>query len=132
MNIPVVPFLVLVLVTAGPAACDKAEKEVHPIPKLSYTMDVAPVLEAHCIRCHLPGARGAVASGLLMDSYEAIMEGSRFGPVINPGSAMTSSLYIMISGEERLTVNMPHGSAPLSGDEIETIRLWIESGASES
>ena len=132
MNNPVMLFFILVLITAGLTACDKTDKQVQPIPKVSYTSDVAPILEEHCIRCHLPGARGAVASGLLMDSYESIMAGSRFGPVINPGSAMTSSLYIMISGEERLTVNMPHGSNPLSDDAIETIRVWIETGASES
>ena len=131
MNMIVVPFIILLLITACLSACDKPVKEVHQIPQVSYMNDVAPILGKHCIRCHLPGTQGAVASGLQMNSYESIMRGSRFGPVINPGSAMTSSLYIMISGEERLTVNMPHGSDPLSDDEIETIRVWIENGANE-
>ena len=40
-------------------------------------------------------------------------------------------LYEVITKDE-LTVNMPHGKAPLSDEDIETIRLWIDSGAAEN
>ena len=66
-----------------------------------------------------------------MDSYESLMKGSQFGRVIEPGSATTSSLYIIISGKARLTVSMPHGTEPLGEAEMETIRVWIEQGAVE-
>jgi hypothetical protein len=59
------------------------------------------------------------------------MKGSRLGPVIKPGSALSSSLYILVSGKDKLTVNMPHGKAPLSAEDIETIREWINDGAVE-
>jgi hypothetical protein len=47
-------------------------------------------------------------------------------------TARTSSLYILVSGKGNLTINMPHGKAPLSAEEIETIRAWIDNGAVEN
>jgi hypothetical protein len=67
-----------------------------------------------------------------MDSYESVMKGTRFGQVINPGSAISSSLYILVTGKGNLTIDMPHGKDPLSAEEIETIRVWIENGAVEN
>jgi hypothetical protein len=67
-----------------------------------------------------------------MDSYTSLMKGTPFGPVINPGSPMSSSLYILISGKDKLTITMPHTREPLSDDDIRTIRIWIENGAIEN
>ena len=130
MNIRAISLVVLALVVAGLAACDKQAES--PVQKVTYVDDVGPILEAHCVGCHLPGEKGAESSGLLMDSYESLMKGSRFGRVIEPGSATTSSLHIIISGKARLTVSMPHGTEPLSDEQIETIRAWIDAGAIEN
>jgi hypothetical protein len=126
------PLVALLLVTAGLAACDKDKVQQPQFRKVTYADDVEPILQKHCAECHVAGKQGAVASGLLIDSYESVRKGSRLGPVINPGSAMTSSLYILVSGNDSLTINMPHGKAPLSAEEIETIRFWIENGAVEN
>ena len=130
MNIRSMPFAVLLPIAASLAACDKAEQ---PQPhKVTYTDDVKPILQKHCFECHVAGQQGAKASGLLMDSYASLMKGTSFGPVINPGSPTASSLYILISGKDKLTITMPHGKEPLSDNEIETIRVWIENGAVEN
>ena len=131
MRARVMPLAVLLLITAGLAACDKDKVAQPHFQKVTYVDDVAPILQKHCAECHVPGQQGAEASGLLLDSYESIMEGTSFGPVINPGTAMTSSLYVLLTGKERLTITMPHGKAPLSAEEIETIRVWIDNGAVE-
>lgn len=132
MSIRAMPLAVLLLIAAGLAACDKAEQEQLQIQKVTYVDDVGPIMQKHCAACHVAGQQGAEASGLLIDSYESIMKGSRFGSVINPGSAMTSSLYNLVSGKAILTITMPHGKDPLSAEEIETIRVWIENGAVEN
>ena len=130
MNIRSMPLAVLLPIVAGLAACDKAEQpQLH---KVTYEGAVRPILQKHCIECHAAGQQGARASGLLMDSYESMMKGTSFGPVIHPGSAMASSLYILISGQGKLTITMPHGGQPLSNEEIETIRTWIKNGAVEN
>ncbi|NNJ94047.1 MAG: hypothetical protein HKP57_04825 [Halobacteria archaeon] len=96
---------------------------------VSYADEVGPILQKHCGECHTSGQQGATATGFVVDSHETLMEGTQYGPVIDPGSAKTSTLYNLVSGKGNLTVNMPHGKDPLSADEIETIRLWIENGA---
>jgi len=130
MNIRVISLVVIPLVVAGLAACDKQAES--PVQKVTYVDDVGPILQEHCAGCHVAGEKGAESSGLLMDSYESLMKGSRFGRVIEPGSATTSSLHIIISGKARLTVSMPHGTEPLSDEQIETIRAWIDAGAIEN
>jgi hypothetical protein len=130
MSIGYMPLSVLLLIAAGLVACEKVEPP--QIQKVTYADDVSPIMQKHCADCHVAGRQGAEASGLLLDSYESVMKGSRFGPVVDPGSPMTSSLYILITGKARLTITMPHGKDALDAEEIETIRLWIVDGAVEN
>jgi mono/diheme cytochrome c family protein len=130
MNIRSMPLAVLLPIAACLAACDQPEPPQRQ--NVTYADDVRPILQKHCIECHVAGQQGARASGLLLDSYASLMKGTSFGPVINPGSSMASSLYILISGKDKLTITMPHGQKPLSDEEIETIRVWIENGAVEN
>ena len=130
MNIRAMHLAVLLLITAVLSACDKPEQQ--QLQKVTYADDVGPIIQKHCAECHVAGKQGARASGLMMDSYESLMKGTPFGQVINPGSAMSSSLYILIYGKDKLTITMPHGKKPLSDEEIVTIRVWIENGAAEN
>jgi len=132
MSIRTLHLAVLLVIATGLAACDKDKVEQQQFQKVTYADDVDPIMQKYCAECHVAGQQGAEASGLLIDSYESIMKGSRFGPVIHPGSAMTSSLYILVAGKGNLTITMPHGRDPLSAEEIETIRVWIENGAVEN
>jgi hypothetical protein len=109
-----------------------AEAAAAPVDAVSYAEDVAPILQKHCAECHLPGLPGAEATGFLVDSYASVMDGSQYGPVIKPGQADTSSLYILLSADDHITVHMPHGREPLSAEEIGTIRTWIDSGAPDN
>ena len=130
MNIRFMHLAALFPITAALSSCDNQNQpQFHNV---TYANDVEPIIQKHCAECHVTGQQGAKASGLLLDSYESLMKGTSLGQVINPGSAMSSSLYILISGKDKLTINMPHGNMPLSDEEIETIRVWIENGAVEN
>lgn len=132
MNSRVIPLTVLLALATGLAGCEQGGQQQPPpvqTPKVSYAEDVAPILQKHCAECHLPGMTGAVETGFQIDSYASLMKGSQYGPVIEPGLARTSSLFILLTGKDHLTVNMPHGREPLSELEIETIRVWIDQGA---
>ncbi len=131
LNIRILPLAVLLLITASLAACDRDKAEQVQSRKVTYVDDVEPILQKHCAECHTAGKPGAEATGLLVDSYESVMKGSQYGPVIDPGSARTSSLYILISAKDHLTINMPRNRTPLGAWEIETIRVWIDNGAPE-
>jgi hypothetical protein len=112
-------------VVAGLTACDTEA----PFTKVTYTADVEPIIQQNCLECHVTGQEGAEKSGYLMDSYEGVMKGTRYGPVIVPDSSESSSLYLLIAGQADPSIQMPHGKAPLSDEQVETIRLWIDKGA---
>ena len=98
---------------------------------LSYAKDVKPILDQYCGECHMPGGPGAEKSGFRVDTYRNVMKGTKFGPVVIPGSAESSSLYRLVAGKVDPSIRMPHGKDPLKPEEIETIRVWIEEGANE-
>jgi len=101
-------------------------------PTLSYRSDIKPILEKNCFECHVAGGEGAEASGFVMNTYQGLMKGTKFGPVIQPGSAISSTLYLMVSGKTDASIQMPHGRASLSDDEVAAIEKWIDQGAKDN
>ncbi|MGQ9660601.1 MAG: c-type cytochrome domain-containing protein [Thermochromatium sp.] len=65
--------------------------------EVSFAQNVQPILKKRCVECHLNGGAGHVASGFLVESYETVMKGTKFGPVIVPGHAASSSLYRLVA-----------------------------------
>lgn len=97
---------------------------------VSYTKDVAPVIAEHCTQCHVTGQPGYVVSGLDTSSYESLMRGTKFGPVVLSGDPLTSTLVMLIEGRADPSLKMPHGDAkPLEPSQIAIIRQWVEQGA---
>lgn len=77
----------------------------------------------------MPGGPGYEKTGLRMDSLEALMKGTKFGPVVVPGSSVSSTLYRLVSGEADPSIRMPHGSAGLPEADVARIAAWIDQGA---
>src|SRR5438874_3579509 len=93
-----------------------------------YATRVAPLLQGHCSGCHGEARQKA---GLRLDSFAAVMLGSRHGAVVRAGDARHSELYVRISLPPSDDKAMPpSGKTPLTGDEVTVIRLWIAAGAS--
>lgn len=97
--------------------------------KVSFSDNVMPILKAHCRSCHVPGGEGYAASGFSMENYETLMKGTKFGPVIVPGSSVSSTLVVLISGKAHQSINMPRKGEPLTDYEIGLVRTWIDQGA---
>lgn len=66
---------------------------------VSFAKHVKPLLDKHCTECHRSGGEGATKSGFLIESYDSLMKGTKFGAVIVPGDAVSSSLYRLLAGE---------------------------------
>jgi len=99
-------------------------------PTVSFQKDVVPILDQHCKSCHLPGQPGYVVSGFEVGSYESLMKGTKFGPVVLPGDPLTSVLVMLIEGRVDPSLRMPHGDATTpTKEQILTIRRWVEQGA---
>jgi len=103
------------------AAC--GQKEV------SYKADVQPILKQYCIECHVEGGQGYAKSGLLMTSYESLMKGTKFGPIIKPGDSLTSALTMLVEGRADPSLKMPHGKESLPKEKIDLLKKWVEQGA---
>jgi len=96
---------------------------------VSYSKDVQPILSKNCSDCHSPGKEGFVASGLDTTSYASLMKGGKFGPLVKPGNALSSSLNMLVEGRAHASIRMPHGREKLSDADIETLKVWVNEGA---
>lgn len=96
---------------------------------VTYQANVKPILDANCTSCHEPGGAGYTKSGLRTDSYDGLMKGTQFGPVVVPGSSVSSTLYILVAGKADPSIRMPHGKTALPDTDIATIAAWIDQGA---
>lgn len=97
--------------------------------EISYKADVQPILKQYCMECHVEGGEGYQKSGLLMTSYESLMKGTKFGPIIKPGDSLTSALNMLVEGRADPSLKMPHGKAPLPADKIAVLKKWVDQGA---
>lgn len=96
---------------------------------VSFKAEVQPILGQYCLECHDTGGTGAEKSGLVMSSYESLMQGTRFGAIVKPGDSLTSALIMLVEGRADPSIKMPHGKASLPKEEIALLRSWVEQGA---
>lgn len=106
--------------------------------RVSFLDDVQPILDRYCINCHSGAGEGAERSEYLVTDYDSVMKGTKFGPVVVPGSRLSSALYLVIAGKTAPEIRMPpHNEESLaagrgvmlSARAIETVGQWIDEGA---
>ena len=102
-------------------ACSKAE--------VSYANTIQPLFDKHCTTCHKPGGAGYEKSGFATTSYDAVMKGTRFGPVVVAGQSPSSTLMILVEGKADPSINMPHGQQQILEAEIKLLKAWVDEGA---
>lgn len=98
---------------------------------ISYRNDIDIILQKKCQQCHLPpSGSGYIRTGLNMESYDTLMNGTVFGEVIIPGDSKRSVLNKLVEGRTGEIMRMPHGKADkLTADEIHAFKLWVNQGA---
>ena len=85
----------------------------------TYENYAGPLFATKCAACH-----GDLASGgLNLSTYAGLMEGGQDGAVIVPGDS-ENSLLVQIQSAGKHFAN-------LTAEELDVIRKWIDSGASE-
>ncbi len=90
---------------------------------------VQPILQKHCLECHVQGQKGFEESGLDVSTYKDLMKGTNYGAIIVPGDAFTSNLMVLIEGRADISIQMPHSRKGLSKWEKLMLRRWINRGA---
>ena len=96
---------------------------------VSFKEDVFPILELRCLECHVPGGDGYEKSGLDLRTYESLMKGTNFGPVVVPGRAFESNLIAVIDQRTDKELWMPHNRKRMSKCERLLLRFWVNQGA---
>ncbi|MBI5919779.1 MAG: hypothetical protein HY849_10480 [Nitrosomonadales bacterium] len=99
--------------------------------EVSFKNDVQPILHDYCLSCHSPGGKGFLKSGLDMTSYEGLMKGTQFGPVVLPGNSEESTFTKLLTGTNK-GLKMPFGlnaAGTLDRQYILTLRRWVKQGA---
>lgn len=99
--------------------------------EVSFKDDVQPILHDYCISCHSPGGKGTMKSGLDMTTYENLMKGTVFGPVVIPGNPDASTFTRLLTGTEK-GLKMPQGlnaEGTLDNQYITLLKNWVKQGA---
>jgi hypothetical protein len=123
-----IPLSALTL-TLSLIGCDSTP----PPPAISFATDIMPVLKQHCLECHSPGGAGERSSGLNLASYNGLMKGTKFGPVVKAGDSLSSTLMILVEGRADESINMPHGGRPpVDAAQASLLRQWIDQGAANN
>lgn len=123
-------IIALVTITGAFSSClnDKGFDE------RDYPEDIARIIIPKCATsgCHNAASKDA-ASGLSLSTWAEMMEGSRNGAVTIPHSYPQSSMFLFTNTYEDIGVSvppsMPYNQAPLSRDEVLSLRYWISEGA---
>ncbi len=89
-----------------------------------FASQIRPVLAERCYGCHGPTLQ---QNGLRLDSLASMLKGSANGKDVIPGDGDKSPLVRRLLGLDR--PRMPYGAPPLSADEVELIRKWVNDGA---
>ena len=108
---------------AGSASVRRAPK-TEANQSAVFATSIRPILAERCYGCHGPGLQ---QNGLRVDSLAALLKGSESGPIVVAGHADKSRLMRRLMAQER--PQMPYGGPPLSADQIQTVRQWINAGA---
>jgi len=101
--------------------------------QMSFKDDVQPIFKLYCVSCHqAPNGEGYKVSGLNLTTYQGVMKGTKYGPMIVPGNADYSNLMWLLDWKASPQLRMPHGKKQLPIGERDIIRAWINQGAKDN
>jgi len=97
---------------------------------LSYSEDIAPAFRGWCVSCHQPGGEGFKKTGLDLTTYQGLMKGTDYGPMVIAGKPDETNIMRLVNGETK--VRMPFEHKPLPACVRQNIWSWIFEGAKDN
>jgi len=96
--------------------------------KVDFTRDIRPVLAERCITCHGPDAASRKAR-LRLDRRQDVFEDRGGYFTVVPGEPKQSELWLRMTDDFPEDRMPPPESEPMSEEELQLVRRWIEEGA---
>ncbi|GDY21991.1 hypothetical protein LBMAG56_33380 [Verrucomicrobiota bacterium] len=90
-----------------------------------YERDIKPLLQQRCYSCH---SRLKQKGDLRLDAGVFIHKGGKHGPAVVPGKSAASHLLQRVLATDE-TERMPPEGKPLTPEQIELLKAWIDAGA---
>jgi ankyrin repeat protein len=115
---------VVVLAAIVGVLCSGTHSLSQTTEQVDFRRDVLPILRQNCVGCHGPTRQ---MNSLRLDRRSRALRGGTL-TVIAPGNSASSRLYRRLIGNQFGNSMPPSG--PLPPDQIETIKTWIDQGAS--
>ena len=98
--------------------------------QVSYERNIAPIINNKCNSCHTaPNGFGYITTGLMTDSYDGLMMGSIYGPIIVSGDSRRSILNKIVEGRTSNMCKTPNNEDRLSNEDIRILNVWVNQGA---
>lgn len=99
--------------------------------QVSFEKDITPIIARNCNGCHRePNGYGYRATGLKMDSYDSIIQGTMYGSIIVAGDSRRSILNKQVEGRTgKKQCNPRRDKEGISNEEIEALKIWVDQGA---
>lgn len=92
---------------------------------VSFTKDIAPLINEKCVGCH--GA-GMQSGGLRLDTFANWKKGGKSGLLLVPGSPQTSLIGARMTTPD-MNLRMPKNAAAIDKDKLTVLANWISQGA---
>ena len=111
------------------APADQSSTSAAPVvaeDKINFYKQIMPILEEKCTSCH---GTEKHKSDLRLDTPDWIRKGGEAGFVLIPGDAMKSTMYEYTTLPEDDDYFMPPKGEPLTEQEKELLKKWINDGA---
>jgi Planctomycete cytochrome C len=101
-----------VLQLGAPATFAPIQQACAQKAQMGFANDINPILKGWCVECHQPGGEGYEKSGLDLTSYDGVMKGTKFGPMVVPGQPDNSNLITLVEGRAKITMPLRHKALP--------------------
>ena len=118
------PRIILAVLFAGCSFCNVPAPAAEQA-RVDFVRDIEPIFAAKCQACHGPDEQ---EGQLRLDAKASVTKGGVSGVLFEVGKAKASLLYRMLAGIGEVE-RMPVDDEPLTADQIELIRRWIDEGA---
>ena len=94
--------------------------------EVDFNQHIKPILESACLSCHNPDN---IKGELLLNTRANAIKGGEYGAALVPGKPEESSLYTLTVLDPDDDDIMPPNGDPLTQEQTESLKAWIEEGA---